>query len=689
MAIPDPFLQNSLDGSMPWPQEIKECQRMFHQRYELVRQIGAGGMGVVWLARDTVEKTQCVLKFLPSLIVRQEREMQRMMAEVEAGKKLRHERLVATYGLMVEDSMAAVVMDYIPGGSLKDALETHRNGFFEPEEIKTWCLDILDALEYLHNKAKRVHRDIKPANVLIDNQSRALLADFGISQRIKDSVSRHSRTSDVLGGANSSATLAYASPQQLIGKPAHPGDDIYSFGAMVYELLTGMPPFFRGGVDAVGLQIRTELPVPIQERRAELAAEGMYATTGKPVPENWEAFVRRCLEKSIENRPMDFSQAKEAFQTHGDAYPQRKAADPVSRAPQVKGSSPKPDAATPASSSGKAWLFIVVPLILACAMAAVLMMKPGEEKTTHSATSPIPSPPTFPAPLPAASLQQNAGGSQSITNPVNPVPTPPTPAVKPPLPQAQNREPGQGQGQDGKGTMEEAEHRVMGQSLPARPQVSPSWSAGQPHPRYPNVISTAKQNEWRPASGYVWADPSDDNDWTVIRSGETRSSYAAPSYADNHEGGRIYTVAYTGSDGVSLRSTPGGDDVIATVYKTSDTRLMVISTTPYRVDGLDWVKVRLRGWMAMRHLRSGDVNVARLQNGVGYVKWDGAGDPKDNFVAMRTLGHNAQRLAKVYHNTSVRLGQTRVDGSYEWVESEVVGWIALRGPKGSVLIKPL
>ena len=299
--------------------QLRKGMRLFHRRYVLLRKLGEGGMGVVWLAQDTAEDTPCVLKFLPDLLLRQEREMQRLRAEVEAGKKLRHPRLLATYGLAKEGPLAAIVMEYAPGGSLKNALEKHPPGFYEPAGIQKWCEDALDALRYLHHEARRVHRDLKPANVLLDKNGRALLADFGISQRLKESLSRHSlagaQATQPHEGEMAGATLAYASPQQLAGQPAHPADDIYSFGALVYELLTGAPPFFRGGPAAIFHQIKNVPPTPLQARRAELVAEKLVASPGLALPDRWESLVQSCLAKDRAARPANIDDVIRRWRT--------------------------------------------------------------------------------------------------------------------------------------------------------------------------------------------------------------------------------------------------------------------------------------------------------------------------------------------------------------------------------------
>lgn len=248
-----------------------------------------------------------------------------------------------------------------------------------------------------------------------------------------------------------------------------------------------------------------------------------------------------------------------------------------------------------------------------------------------------------------------------------------------------------------KGAAEEAGSRIMGgiidgltsPSSQPNPQASTEWTSGAAHPRYPHIVSGDTVDKWKPAAGYVWADPTDGNDWTVIPAGASRAAYNAPPLAAAQQAAKPYVVVYDGEDGVNLRSSPGGFDIIATAFKTSGTLFTVISTEPVISGGIPWVKVRFTGWMARHNLRNGDINVATLQNSLGYVLWDGAGDPKDNFIAMKSQADiSSHRLAKVYHNTSVRLGDSRNSGSYEWIEAELIGWAAVTSPRGTTLIGP-
>ena len=134
----DPFFNLSQDHGGPQMPALKAGQLLFNRRYELLRQLGAGGMGVVWLARDHTEQTEVALKFLPTVLVLNESEMKRLRDEVRAGKELRHPKIVATYGMEVENATAAIVMEYVPGKTLRELLEAQERGFFEPEEITPW-----------------------------------------------------------------------------------------------------------------------------------------------------------------------------------------------------------------------------------------------------------------------------------------------------------------------------------------------------------------------------------------------------------------------------------------------------------------------------------------------------------------------------------------------------------------------
>jgi serine/threonine protein kinase len=298
----DPFQEKTNAGDAP-PQ-VEPGQLLFRERYEMVRELGAGGMGVVWLARDrALKNVERALKFLPSARAWDKDDLDRLKNEVIAADTLVHPRLLATKGFEHHPPYAAIVMEYVDGATLKQKLAKEPKKFFEPEQIKAWVMQIVEALVFLHKDAGRMHRDVKPANVIVDKSGKAKLMDFGISEEIRHTISKHSRQTDLPSKTHSSHTLAYASPQQIRGEPSTEWDDVYGLGALIYDLLTGKPPFFRGDAVRVALQIENQTTPTLTQRRAELAAEQVIVGTGKPVDDRWEKLVACCLAKESEDRP--------------------------------------------------------------------------------------------------------------------------------------------------------------------------------------------------------------------------------------------------------------------------------------------------------------------------------------------------------------------------------------------------
>ena len=183
-------------------------------------------------------------------------------------------------------------MEVLEGKNLADLqaerIEATGNGYFEPEEIEPWLQQAAAALDYAHAEG-RAHRDLKPQNFMIETATgRLKIMDFGISRRIGDSHA-------TLTGKDSSGTLPYMSPQQVLGDAPTSSDDIYGIGATLYDLLTGSPPFIGGDIPS---QVREKPPTPLNQRRAEVNAEA-----AKPIPAAWEQAVLTCLSKKREDRP--------------------------------------------------------------------------------------------------------------------------------------------------------------------------------------------------------------------------------------------------------------------------------------------------------------------------------------------------------------------------------------------------
>ena len=220
-------------------------------RYRILRQLGAGGMGSVWLAEDTqLDNKQFAIKMLPSILVSNKRAYRQLKDEALVAMRLVHPNIVQIRAFEENNGNPFLVMDYIDGQTLDDYLAD--KGKLSEDEVIRVLRPIAAALDYAHGEGV-VHRDVKPANVMIRKDGTPFILDFGIAREIQETMTR-------VTGKLSSGTLLYMSPEQLMGEQPRPAQDIYSFAAMVYECLKGEPPFVRGAIED---QIKNKLPDPL------------------------------------------------------------------------------------------------------------------------------------------------------------------------------------------------------------------------------------------------------------------------------------------------------------------------------------------------------------------------------------------------------------------------------------------
>jgi serine/threonine protein kinase len=194
------------------------------------REIGAGGMGVVYLGQDPSGRLGAV-KLLSPRLSGDDRFRERFEREASTQKELRHERIAAVLDHGENDGLLYMVVEYLDGGSLAESID--KGGAATFQSLR-WIRQALDGLEYAHQH-NVIHRDIKPANVLLDSQRVAKVADFGIA--ISEGERRLTGTGETLGSPE------YMSPEQIKARPVDRRSDIYSMGVVLYELLTGRPPF--------------------------------------------------------------------------------------------------------------------------------------------------------------------------------------------------------------------------------------------------------------------------------------------------------------------------------------------------------------------------------------------------------------------------------------------------------------
>jgi hypothetical protein len=208
--------------------------------------------------------------------------------ETKRNFELTHHNIVRIYDFAHEDQTACISMEYVDGATLSALRVERETKIFKVAELRPLAAQFCHALEYAHSRAKIVHRDLKPANLMVNASGQLKITDFGIARSLSDSVS-------MLSMKATSGTLLYMSPQQLDGERPSALDDIYAFGATLYELLTSKPPFFSGAIET---QIREKLPVPLAERRLEL-----NITNDDMVPQDWAETIAACLAKEPGQRP--------------------------------------------------------------------------------------------------------------------------------------------------------------------------------------------------------------------------------------------------------------------------------------------------------------------------------------------------------------------------------------------------
>jgi len=295
-------------------------------RFRLKEKLGSGGMGMVWLGKDTALDRLVALKLLPEILLCDDATVSELKAETKVGLKLTHKNIMRVIDFAKDSKLAAIVMEYIDGATLSAMRLDQPNRVFEGRSFEPYLRQILDALEYAHEAVRVIHRDLKPANLMVDSSDQLKVTDFGIACCLRESASRVT-----IQPRSAAGTLLYMSPQQILGKAASESDDIYSLGATLFELLAGSPPF-RGG--DVPTQIREIKPPSIAERREEDGIEG------EEIPAVWEEIVAACLEKEREDRPLSATEIRKAL----DGKPFSKGV----RAAPKKATKPKPAAAPPA-----------------------------------------------------------------------------------------------------------------------------------------------------------------------------------------------------------------------------------------------------------------------------------------------------------------------------------------------------
>src|SRR5829696_2985394 len=248
-------------------------------RYDVVRPLGSGGMGEVFLARDRVLGRDVALKVLRGMYAGDGEIAERFKREARSAASLSHPNIVQVYDRgETEEGSSYIAMEYVPGGTLKERIS--KDGPLGAAEAATLGAKVAEALGAAHDRGM-VHRDIKPQNVLLTDKGDAKVADFGIARAASSATI--SRTGSVMG------TAGYMSPEQALGKPATPKSDLYSLGVVLYEALTGGLPYTADNPIAVSMKHVTEPLRPPRE-------------IDPTIPEGMDALVTKLMAKDPEDR---------------------------------------------------------------------------------------------------------------------------------------------------------------------------------------------------------------------------------------------------------------------------------------------------------------------------------------------------------------------------------------------------
>ena len=301
--------------------------------YRIVSVMGAGGMGVVYRARDERLDRDVAIKVLLPTVARDPSRVKRFEREARAAAALSHPNVVPVFDFGTQDGVAFIVSELVRGRTLRVVLQ--REGL-TPDQVVALGAQLADGLAAAH-QAGIIHRDLKPENVLLTETGVARIVDFGLAKGIGPNPGVKADDTTRGGGRTVMGTLEYMAPEQLRSQPADARTDVFALGAVLYELLSGRPAFRRREPFDTIEEVLNRTPAPLA------------TVPGRPMPIALVRIIERCLEKAPEAR----------YQRAADVAGALRALEPT-----------RPEPVKPAWWRTPAWLVAAAAVVVAVAAVA-------------------------------------------------------------------------------------------------------------------------------------------------------------------------------------------------------------------------------------------------------------------------------------------------------------------------------